>query len=175
MSNLSLQLSGKVVFFCLFVCLFVLVRADAPHLGSETAARWKLRLWHLKNCRYDCVRLRLQKDKTKSSRLLASAYRAPIKKKKCWVYEFIHTLQHFLSVSLKSFSLSCTYWLKIDAKHLRRPLLLRSFAALLQISTLLLPTDANHGSARRSISNYEPVLLVICVNFHSLLVWFWVW
>lgn len=65
-------------FFCLFVCLFVLVRADAPHLGSETAARWKLRLWHLKN---DCVRLRLQKDKTKSSRLLASAYRAPIKKK----------------------------------------------------------------------------------------------
>lgn len=51
------------------------------------------------------------------------------KKKTCGVYEFIHTLQHFLSVSLKSFSLSSTYWLKIDAEHLCRPLHLRSYPA----------------------------------------------
>lgn len=71
------------------------------------------------------------------------------KKKTCRLYEFIHTLLHSLPVSLKSFSLSGTYRLKIDAERLRRPLRFRSFPASQNGTAANFDHLASHWCQRR--------------------------
>lgn len=87
------------------------------------------------------------------------------------IFMRIYLLQYSLFPSVKGFPLSCRYYGDLDDKklsHISLPLWADNKTTAPQILHLLLPDVKSQTQLpQQSINNYEPVLVVIYINFHS--------